>query len=86
MFSTLVVTSKTVNTGFDENQTELGVTILSVTFKMLSDSDSLLDEEIHIFRKRGSETYSSNPTEWKKRKIPFFLRSLRILEPVTALT
>ena len=56
MFSTLVVTSKTVNTGFDENQTELGVTILSVTFKMLSDGDSLLDEEIHIFRKRGSET------------------------------
>ena len=84
MFSTLVVTSKTVNTGFDENQTELGVTILSVTFKMLSDGDSLLDEEIHIFRKRGGKTYTV-----KKRKaetLPFFLRSLRILEPVTALT
>ena len=84
MLSTLVVTSETVNTALNKNQTELGVTIFSVTFKMLSDGDSLLDEEIHIFGKRGSKTYTV-----KKRKaetLPFFLRSLRILEPVTALT
>ena len=84
MFSTLVVTSEAVNTALNKNQTELGITVLSVTFKMLSNGDSLLDEEVHILRKRGSKTYTV-----KKRKaetLPFFLRSLRILEPVTALT
>jgi hypothetical protein len=46
-----------VNTRLDKNQTELGILILSVTLKVLSDGDGLLDEEVHILRKRGSKTY-----------------------------
>lgn len=38
----LVVTGKTVDTRLDQNETELGVLVLAVTLKVLSDSDSLL--------------------------------------------
>lgn len=37
----LVVTGETVDTGLDENETELGVLVLSVALKMLADSDGL---------------------------------------------
>jgi hypothetical protein len=37
----LVVSGETVDTRFDENETELGVLVLSVSLKMLSDGDSL---------------------------------------------
>jgi hypothetical protein len=37
----LIVSGKTVNTGFDENEAELGVLVLSVTLEMLSNCDSL---------------------------------------------
>ena len=40
----LVVASKTVDTGFDENEAELGVLVLAVHFEMLADSNSLLDK------------------------------------------
>ena len=56
LLSTLVVTSKTVNTTLHHNQTELRVTILSVTLQVLSDGHSLLDQEIHILRKRRGQT------------------------------
>ena len=56
LLSTLVVTSKTMNTTLDHNQTELGITILAVTLQMLANGNSLLDQEIHIFRKRRSKS------------------------------
>ena len=57
LLSTLVVTSQTVNTALDQNQTELGVAVLSVALQVLSDGDGLLDEEVHILRKRRGQSY-----------------------------
>jgi hypothetical protein len=37
----LVVAGKTVDTGLDENQAELGVLVLAVALKVLADSDGL---------------------------------------------
>jgi hypothetical protein len=37
----LVVTRETVDTGLDENETELGVLVLAVALEMLADSDGL---------------------------------------------
>ena len=56
LLGSLVVTSQTMNTTLHHNQTELGVTILSVTLQVLSDSHSLLDQEVHILRKRRSKS------------------------------
>lgn len=44
----LVVTGKTVDSGLDENETELGVLVLSVALKMLADGNSLISN-ISIF-------------------------------------
>ena len=37
----LVVAGQTVDTGLDENQAELGVTVLAVALEVLADGDSL---------------------------------------------
>lgn len=37
----LVVAGKTVDTGLDENQAELGVLVLAVALEVLADGDSL---------------------------------------------
>jgi len=37
-----------VDTRLDENETELGVLVLSVALEMLADSDSLLDQHVEI--------------------------------------
>jgi len=44
----LVVAGETVDTGLDENKTELRVLILSVALKMLADSNGLLDQHIQV--------------------------------------
>jgi len=44
----LVVSGQTVDTGFDENQSELGVLVLAVSLEMLADSDSLLDQHVQV--------------------------------------
>ena len=54
--SLLVVTSKAVDTGFDENQTVLGVLVLAIAFKMLANGDGLLDEVVQVFGNFGSKT------------------------------
>jgi len=59
----LVVTSKTVDTSLDENQTELGILILAVLLKMLADSDSLLDEVIKILGDAGRKTVETKDAE-----------------------
>lgn len=43
-----VVASQTMNSGFDQNQTEFAVDVLTVTFQMLTHADGALDEEIKI--------------------------------------
>jgi hypothetical protein len=51
----LVVTGQSVDTGLNENETELGVLILAVTLKVLADGNSLLDEHVQILGELGSE-------------------------------
>lgn len=46
-----------MNTGFNENQTVLGILVLAVAFKMLTDGNGLLDQVVQVFRNFGSETY-----------------------------
>jgi len=52
----LVVTGKTMDTAFNENETELRVLVLSVLFQVLADSDSLLDEVVQILRDLGGKS------------------------------
>ena len=52
----LVVTSQTVNSGFDQDKTEFGVGIGTVAFQVLADVHSLLDEVVKIFRQFGGNT------------------------------
>jgi len=52
----LVVAGETVDTGLDENETELGVLVLSVALKMLADSDGLLDQHVQILWDLWGET------------------------------
>lgn len=41
---------------FDQNQSELSVLVLSVSFQVLSDRDSLLDQEVQVFWDFWSQT------------------------------
>ena len=50
------VSGESVDSGFDKNESELGISVLSVLFKMLSDGDGLLDEVVKIFGDLGSAT------------------------------
>ena len=56
LLSALVVASETVNTALDENQTELGVAVLSVALQVLSHGHSLLDQEVHVLRNGRSQS------------------------------
>jgi hypothetical protein len=44
-----VVSSETVNSGFNENQSELRILVSSVLLHVLSDRDGLLDEVVQVF-------------------------------------
>lgn len=52
----LVVSGETVDTGLDQNESELGVLVLSVSLKVLSDVDSLLDQVVEILWELWGET------------------------------
>lgn len=43
-----VVSGESVDSRFDQNQSKLGVLVLSVSLKVLSDRDSLLDKEVQV--------------------------------------
>jgi hypothetical protein len=45
-----------VDSGFDQNQTELGVLILAVAIQMLTDLDSLLDKHVQILWDLGGKS------------------------------
>jgi hypothetical protein len=51
-----VVTSETVDTALDKNETELGVLVLAVALEMLADLDGLLDEHVEILGNLGGKT------------------------------
>lgn len=51
-----VISSQSVNSRFNQNQSELSVLVLSVSFQMLSDRDSLLNQIVQVFWNFWSET------------------------------
>lgn len=58
----LVVTGETVDTGLNENETELAILVLAVALKVLADGDSLLDEEVKVLRDLGGQAYNGKVT------------------------
>lgn len=69
-----VVSGKTVDSGFDQNKSELGVLVLSVLFQVLSDRNSLLDKVVKIFWDFRSDTYNNNEKNatLSAQHIPYF--------------
>jgi len=59
----LVVTSKTVDAGLDEDETELAVLVLAVLLEVLADGDGLLDEEVEVLRDGGGEAVELQDAE-----------------------
>lgn len=51
-----VVSGQSVDSRFDQNQSELRVLVLSVSFQVLSDRDSLLDQVVQVFWDFWSQT------------------------------
>lgn len=51
-----VVATESVDSGFDENKSELRIDVFSVLFQVLSNGYSLLNHGEEIFRDRGSTT------------------------------
>ena len=81
----LVVTGKAMDTGLDQDQTELGVLVFPVDLEVLANSNSLLHEVPKVFRNGRSESYIriSGCRLSFQRHQPFDLRIRRILFPVT---
>ena len=53
----LVVPSKTVDPGFDEDKTELGVLVFPVDFEVLADGNRLFDEVPKVLRDGWAKSY-----------------------------
>ena len=51
-----VVSSQSVDSGLDQNQSELGVLVLSVSLQVLSDRDSLSDQVVQVLWDLWSQT------------------------------
>lgn len=51
-----VVSSQSVDSRLDQNQSELGVLVLSVSLQVLSDRDRLLDQEVQVLWDLWSQT------------------------------
>lgn len=58
-----VVTSQAVDSGFNQNKTELGVLVLAVSLQVLTDLDSLLDKHVKILRDLGGKTVGLEKTD-----------------------
>jgi len=53
----LVVAGKAMDTGFDEDQSELGVLVFPVGFEVLANSNSLLHEVPEVLRNARGKSY-----------------------------
>ena len=73
-----VVAGQSVDAGFNENDSVLGILVLSALLQMSADVDGLLDEAVDVLGDFGSRAYMA-------RGVPFFLRSLTIFCPVRSL-
>jgi len=58
-----VVAGEAVDTGLNENEAELGVTVLAVDAQVLADGDSLLDEHVEVLWDLGGEAGRLENTE-----------------------
>ena len=58
-----VIPCQSVDSGFDKNKSELGILVLPVPLKMLSDGDSLLDKIVAILWKSWGHSLSFQDTE-----------------------
>ena len=52
-----------MDSGLDENKTELGIPVLPVLLQMLADGHGLLDEEVQILWNIGSQTLGLQDTQ-----------------------
>ena len=55
----LVVAGKTVDTGLDKNEAELGVLVVTVALEVLADGDGLLDEVVKVLGDLGGEAWAT---------------------------
>lgn len=46
-----------MNSAFNQNQTELRISVLSVPLQMLAHGDGLLDQVVQVFRQVWSKTF-----------------------------
>jgi len=53
----LVVTAQPVDPGLDENETELGILVLSALLQVLADADGLLDQEVDVLWEVRSKSF-----------------------------
>merc|ERR1719430_1891242 len=61
--SQLVVPGQAVDPALNQNQPELGISVLPVPLKMLPDGDSLLDQVVAIFRQLWSHALTLQDTQ-----------------------
>lgn len=73
-----VVSGQSMDSWLDQNQSVLGILILSALFQMLSDIDGFSNHAVDIFGDLGG-------TSWITIRIPFFFRILVIFWPVKSL-
>ena len=52
-----------MDSGFDQNKTELGVLVLSVSLQVLTDLDSFLDKHVKILRNLRGKTVGLKKTD-----------------------
>jgi len=52
-----VVAGKTVDTGFDQDQTEFGILVFPIGFEVLANSNGLLHEVPEVLGNGGTEAY-----------------------------
>jgi hypothetical protein len=56
--NSLVVSAEAVDSGLDENESELAVLVLAVALEVLTHSNGFLDQHVEIFWDFGCETYN----------------------------
>ena len=57
MLGALIVASESVNSAFDENESEFRSSVLTEAVDMLADADCLFDEVVEIFRDLRSHSF-----------------------------
>merc|ERR1719367_495456 len=83
----LVVPSKTVDTGLDQDETELGVLVSLVSVQVLTDGHGLLDEGVQVLRElRGTAVHLQDPEDLASRHVPHLRDTKAIPQGDTNLT